>query len=545
MRRVALILGVVLCALATQLALAKPDLVVTSLALAPTSPAAGDNVTLTALVTNAGTTDATDSFDVRFEVDGVSLGSPTLPFGLEAGRSATVSVHWTAVLGTHTITVDADQPFNHIDESDEANNTLVATLAVTPSQSTLSRLGDLKVAVARFEDRSGSGFINVGSGVADELVSRLVSSGVRVLERSELEAVLQERGLNPALTENLATAGQILGADLLIVGSVTRVDVKQSSFSLGFFSLNSATVDVTMSARLVNVYTSEIVKVVDAQDREEGTTGFSVDIGRIVALSQPVSSGVCGGGLQADKPYYYMGETMHLGYQNPGAPTWYGVEIYTGSGTFLRWLGWQFTNTGACGEWFWDQRDNAGVQMSPGIYAAKLWDGSSYPAQVPFEIKPGSGPAVPLVSEITVGDTQFDETIVGKATSAALNQLVLGLIQGVEEVAPSVVASRSSLPTALGASPAQKDGEVADVLSDGRVVINLGASAGVSLRDFFQVLITTNVIRDPNTAAILTYDVLGVKGEIVISEVRDLASFGVKTSVFDVAVGDIVRRLSP
>jgi hypothetical protein len=183
------------------------------------------------------------------------------------------------------------------------------------------------------------------------------------------------------------------------------------------------------------------------------------------------------------------------------------------------------------------------------MYTVKLWDGTSYIAQASLLIKPGIGSAIPLVNEITVGSGQFDETIVGKATNAAVNQLVTRLIQGMEEVAPSLIAARSSAAASasVGAAsrPAATEGEVADVLPDGRVVINVGASRGVSVRDFFQVLTTANVIRNPATGELLAYDVLGVKGEIVIVEVRDRASYWVRTTPFDVRVGDIVRQLVP
>lgn len=525
--------------------LSKPDLVVTDISLQPEDPVAGEKVTITATVRNVGTSDAQGRFDVAFLVDGFQVDAPSIPFGLDVGRSKTVSVSWTTKLGTHTITVEADQPFDRIDESNETNNTLIATIAVPISPSSAARLADLKVAVARFEDRSGSGFKNVGEGVADELTERLVNtSGVRVLERGELEAVMREHSLNPARTQDLAAAGQILGADLLVVGSVTKVNVQQAAFSLGFFRISSATVEVAMSARLVNVYTSEIMQAVSVAGSEEGATGFSVDIGKIVSLSQPASASVCTGGLRTDKPYYYTGETVHIGYLNPGVPAWYGVEIYTGGGTFLKWLGWQFINTGGCGEWFWDQRDASNVQMSPGTYTAKLWDGISYIAVVNFQIKPGGGPVTPLIDEITVGSGQFDETIVGRATNNALNQLVARLIQGMEEVAPMVLATREALPLEAMA-PIPGEGQIAAIFPDGRIAINIGASTGVRKGDFFQVLDTMNLVIDPATGEILAYDVLGVKGEIVIVEVRDRVSYGVKTTDFNPLVGDIVRLSTP
>lgn len=545
-KRLSLIVSLLLVLLTTGVALSKPDLVVTDISWQPQSPHAGEEVTITATVRNVGTSDAEGRFHVRFLMDGTQIDAPLISFGLDAGRTKAVSVSWIAQLGTHTIVVEADQPFDRIDESNEANNTLPAAFVVPISPSSASRLASLKVAVARFDDRSGSGFINVGEGVADELIAWLVKSGVRVLERSELEAVMQERGLNPAFTNDLATAGQILGADLLIIGSVTRVDVQQVSFSLGFLSVSSAAVDVAMSARLVNVYTTEIVKAVSSEGKEEGATGFSVDIGKIVALSQPAATNVCTGGLCTDKSYYYTGETVNIGYLNPGPSAWYDIVIETSGGTPLKWLGWQFINTGGCKQWFWDQRNTLNLQMPPGMYTAKLWDGISYIALVNFQIKPGSGPPTPLIDEIRVGSNQFDETIVGRAANSALNELVFKLIQGMEEVSPAVLATRGALALAGEApTPEAREGQIARILDDGRIAINIGASHGVTKRDFFQVLDTTNLIIDPATGKVLAYDVLDVKGEIVITEVRDLVSYGVKTSEFVALVGDIVRPSAP
>lgn len=522
------------------LGMASPDLIVASINLSPENPVVGQMVTITATVENIGTTDAQNRFNVRFLVDEIQVDTPSIPFGIDAGRNKSISINWQPSPGMHTIIVEADQPFNRISESNEENNSQRITLAVSIDPAT-SALSNIKVAVARFEDRSSSGFINVGQGIADELVGRLVQSGVRVLERSDLEAVMQERGLNPAITSDLVTAGQLLGADLLIVGSVTKANVQQQAISLGFFSASSASVDIAMSARLVSVYTSEIVDAVSAEGSASGSTGFSVDIGKLLSTSQPAAANVCSGGLRSDKPYYYIGETVHFGYKNSGLADWFNVEIDTIGGVFIKMLdSGQFVGNGACGEWFWDQRGPGGVQLSPGLYIAKLWDGMSYIATVSFQIKPGMGAVTPL-SEITVGSGQFDETIVGKATNSALDQLVSRLITGMENAAPDVLAARESSTARTPAIVVSREGQVAAILSDGRIAINIGADAGVHKGDFFQVLETINLVVDPVTGEILSYDVVGVRGEIVITDVRDRVSYAVPTSDFDLLIGDIVR----
>lgn len=525
--------------LASVLGMAAPDLIVADISLSPSNPTIGQMVTITATVENIGSSNSTERFNVRFLMDGFQIDAPSIPFGINAGRSKDVSVTWPAEAGSHTITVDADQPLDRVNESNETNNSQTLTFPVTINLET-SSLSNIKVAVARFEDRSGSGFINVGDGVADELIERLVNSGVRVLERGELESVMQERGLNPAITSDLATAGQLLGADLLIVGSVTKVNVQQSALSLGFFSVSSASVNVAMSARLVNVYTSEIMGAFNSEGSAEGSTGFSVDIGKILSLTQPVTVNVCTGGLRTDKSSYYIGETAHFGYMNSGPSGWYGVEIDGSSGTPLKWLDYRFINTGSCGEWFWDQRDTSGVQLSPGFYTAKLWDGTSYVATAGFQIRPGAGQPFPLMDEITVGTGQFDETIVGKATNSALGQLVSSLVVGMDNAAAGVIASRGAAESMLP-STRKSEGQIAAILPDGRIAVNIGAGAGVHKGDFFQVLSTTNVVIDPATGDILAYDTLGIKGEIVVTEVHDRVCYAVRTADFDPQIGDIVR----
>jgi len=528
----------------TGVAHAKSDLVVIDIGLQPESPVAGETVTIAATIRNVGAHGANRAFYVRFTVDSMQVETPTVPSGLGADHSKTVSATWRAEAGAHTITVEVDQPFDNIDESNEGNNSLAAALAIPMSSTLATRFSTLKVAVARFDDRSTSGFVNVGEGIADALVERLVERGVRVLERSELEAVMQERSLNPFLTQDLAAAGQNLGADLLVVGSVNKVNVQQSSLNLGLFSISSASVEMGVSARLVNVYTTEIEKVVSAEGEEEGTTGFSIGIGKILSRSPLDANDVCLGGLRTTMSHYSIGETIHIGYRNPGAAAWYTVEINTIGGQFIKWLDWQYVIPGDCGKWLWDQRDMWNAQMSPGMYVAKLWDGAAYIATVNFQIKLGRGLTLPPLEEITVGTSQFADTIVGKATDSVLNQLVSELLRGMEEVAPRITITEAALSPEEPISLSM-EGQIARILPDGRVVINLGTSSGVSKGDFFQTLDTRDLIIDPTTGVILAYDFLNVKGEIVIVEVRDRIAYGVTTTDFVPLVGDVVRLAPP
>jgi hypothetical protein len=522
--------------------------------ISPEDPVVGQRVTITAVVSNVGTSDAEGRFNVKFLVDETQIDTQSVMLGIDSKSRKEVSTSWQAQPGPHKITVLADEPFNRVLESNEDNNCLTMSFSV-PIHQASPELSNIKVALTRFEDRSGSGLINVGQGVADELITHLVQSGLRVLERSELEAVMQERGLNPAIPQDLVVAGQLLGADIIITGAVTKANVQQSSLNLGFFSASSASVEIAMSARLVSVYTSEILDAVSVEGSASGSTGFSVNFGELISSMQPATANVCSGGFRSNKSSYYIGETVILGYRNPGPSAgWYGVEIDTIGGAFVRTLdGAHFVNSGECGEWFWDQRGSQGAQLAPGLYIAKLWNGTSFIDTTSFQIRPGTGPIAPL-SEITVGSGAFDETIIGKATNNALNTLVSQLISGLEKVAPAVIASRDESLASEGiamrgmamqgmAMPS-REGQVAAILPDDRIAINIGAEEGIHKGDFFQVLSTANLVVDPSTGEILSYDQLGVKGEIVITEVRQKVSYGVRTSDFDLLIGDIVRLAS-
>lgn len=141
-----------------------------------------------------------------------------------------------------------------------------------------------RVAVSRFEDRSGTGYNHLGEGVADMLVTALVKSNkFSVLERQELEKVLEEQKLGESGLVTAETApklGKLLGVELLVVGSVSEFGTKESKVSggLSFISggVKTKTARAVVDVRLVNTVTGEIVAA-EKEEGEESSTGIGFD----------------------------------------------------------------------------------------------------------------------------------------------------------------------------------------------------------------------------------------------------------------------------
>lgn len=124
-----------------------------------------------------------------------------------------------------------------------------------------------------------SGNWDVGAGVADLIVSRLVKDGTySVIERSALDAVLAEQNFSNSDRANpnsAAQIGQVLGVDAIIVGSITQFGTEDKSLNIGGIAgrlggfgrgkvgKSEGKAKVAIDARMVNVNTAEIVAVAE------------------------------------------------------------------------------------------------------------------------------------------------------------------------------------------------------------------------------------------------------------------------------------------
>jgi hypothetical protein len=407
----------------------------------------------------------------------------------------------------------------------------------------------LVLAVARFDDRSNSGLANVGEGVADLLIERLVNAGYRVVERQEIEAILLERGLNPLLTGDMAQAARLVGADVLLIGSVTKVNIQESSFTLGFLTISGAKVTVDLSIRAVSVYTTEIMGATSVEAEAEGQTGFSLNLGQLLSTLSGWRANVCTGGFLSDKASYVQGEIVNFGYA-PAAVGNYAVSVYDATGTNWIWGASYFNpNPGGCVTFSWDGREFWWPRnlVPPGTYRAYLCNNLSCSPGDPtlissrsFTIVVGVPPS--WLSEITVGTEEFSGTIVGQAVDAALDKLVVEIGSILQRIEPQVLAQRAQAtqPQPEG----QLKGRVIEIWADGTIVLDLGREQGVKQYDVFEVFDAVEV-HDPATGAVI--EVIPAsetpKGEIVVSRVEEKVSLANKVGPdFPIKIGDLVVR---
>ncbi len=151
--------------------------------------------------------------------------------------------------------------------------------------------GKKRVAVFVFEDKTDHHWHwwngqPVGDGMADMLTTTLVKSGrYRVMERAQMDKILQEQGLamSGAVTpQTAAQAGKVLGVELAIMGSVTEFGYKKVStggalkkIGIGG-SLGKRSATVAVDVRFVNTSTAEIL-MAESVRKEKSKADISVD----------------------------------------------------------------------------------------------------------------------------------------------------------------------------------------------------------------------------------------------------------------------------
>ena len=138
-----------------------------------------------------------------------------------------------------------------------------------------------KVAIGRFtnETQYAKGIFYdrendpMGKQALDILSSKLASSGkFLLLERSDLATLLEE-------CQKGGTSASVIGADYMIIGSITEFGRKDTGKSGVFSSQKTQTVEAAVSIRLVDVSTGLIIYSDEAKGSAELTTKTTMGVG--------------------------------------------------------------------------------------------------------------------------------------------------------------------------------------------------------------------------------------------------------------------------
>ncbi len=157
-----------------------------------------------------------------------------------------------------------------------------------------------RIAVLQFKNKAENQwwYNHGGEAAQDVFVTELVKSGkFRVIEREQLDALMQEKGLSIAGDIDPKTAiraGKLLGVNYFLAGALTEYGAQGNNVNTPGFrglpgvSVNKKKFTAAMNARLIDAETGEIVWA---------------DEGRAEESASKVYVGGFGGGVEDDRMF--------------------------------------------------------------------------------------------------------------------------------------------------------------------------------------------------------------------------------------------------
>jgi curli biogenesis system outer membrane secretion channel CsgG len=126
----------------------------------------------------------------------------------------------------------------------------------------------------------GAGARTVGAGASKMLETALAKSGMfDVYTRAEMDKVLKEQALGQSgmmTQQSAAKAGQLIGVNVIVVGTVTEFGEKAGGVNVFFLAGGQkTTARVVIDVQLIDTTTGKIVKALSAEG-EESNTGVSL-----------------------------------------------------------------------------------------------------------------------------------------------------------------------------------------------------------------------------------------------------------------------------
>ncbi len=139
----------------------------------------------------------------------------------------------------------------------------------------------IRVAVMNFANNSTWSWWGdrLGEAANDEFTTQLVNSGqFTVIERAQLQSILQEQGLGASGAVSSSTApkiGKLLGVQVIFTGSITSFSIKRSGGSIAGFGATYAKAESKLDVRMIDTTTGEILlAATGAGDKKVGGASF-------------------------------------------------------------------------------------------------------------------------------------------------------------------------------------------------------------------------------------------------------------------------------
>lgn len=186
---------------------------------------------------------------------------------------------------------------------------VAALIAVTPALTAAEPASKPRIAVLEFKNKvQGYGWsaYKAGQAAQDMLVTELVKKGnFRVMEREQLDAILQEKNLSLSGDVDPKTAvkvGKMIGVEYLIAGAVTEMGVADRNTHVPSLygrmpsvNVRSQKLDAALDARAFSTSTGEIVwadtarqSTSDSSVYVRGAGGGVNDRGKLDRILRPV-----------------------------------------------------------------------------------------------------------------------------------------------------------------------------------------------------------------------------------------------------------------
>ena len=128
---------------------------------------------------------------------------------------------------------------------------------------------------------------------------------------------------------------------------------------------------------------------------------------------------------------------------------------------------------------------------------------------------------------VDFGSSNFQQTIIGEATKAAVDQMTAGVIAAAPKLQARVIKVEGVLAAVDG----------------GQIVLNIGAKTGIKVGDHLSVERVTSTIKDPTTGAVLRRMTTKL-GELEVTDVDDISAVCRPVSGNGFKVGDVARTVT-